>query len=195
LLNWQKNKKVNIIFPTYISSEIKNKFYNCALFFDNKGILREVYKKTFLFPTESWSVAGNKVVVWNTEFVKVGCMICFDGDYPELARNIALKGAELIARPSALLRDYTIWSNTNISRAYENQIYFCGINSIGTDYAEKNFYGHSMLVNPYSKIIKQLGANEDFFITKLEPKTDMDTSNIIVLDHIRELKKAKIRKK
>jgi len=188
-----KKNKVNIIFPTYVSSEIENKFYNSAFFINQKGVIGEVYRKIFLFPTESWSIAGKKVVVWKTEFVTVGCMICFDGDYPELARKYSLSGVDLIVRPSALIRDYTIWEMTNRSRAYENQIYFCGVNSIGTDYAGKNFYGHSMLVNPYSKIIKHLGSNEDYFVTKLEPKNVMDTSNIVVLDHIKELKKAKLK--
>ncbi|MFQ3676209.1 MAG: carbon-nitrogen hydrolase family protein [Endomicrobiia bacterium] len=193
ITEFAKKNKVNIVFPTYVPSEIKNKFYNSAFFINQKGVIEEVYRKIFLFPTENWSIGGNKIVVWKTEFTKIGCMICFDGDYPELARKYSLKGVELIVRPSALLRDYTIWNSTNISRAYENQIYFCGVNSIGTDYAEKNFYGHSMLVNPYSKIVKHLGANEDFFVTKLEPKNAMDTSNIIVLDHIKELKKARLK--
>ncbi len=184
-----KENKVNIIFPTYVPSNIKNRFYNSAFFISSKGIIGEEYRKIFLFPTESWSIAGKKTVIWKTDFIKIGCMICFDGDYPELARKYALSGVELVVRPSALMRDYTIWEMTNRSRAYENQIYFCGVNSIGQDYSEKNFYGHSMLINPYSRIKKLLGANEDYFIEKVETKSKIDTSNEIVLDHNKELKK------
>lgn len=179
-----KRYKTNIVFTTYEPSYIKNKFYNSAILFSSEGKIQGIYRKIFLFPTEFWSLPGRKPQLWKMKFVKFGCVICFDGDFPELVRNYSIGGAELVIRPSALLRDYKIWQLTNMSRAYENQIYFCGVNSIGVDSTGKNYYGHSMVVDPYARIVVQLGSNEDFFVTELVPKNRLDTSNIIKIEHL-----------
>ena len=60
-------------------------------------------------------------------------IICFDGDYPELSRITAVRGAEVIVRPSALLRSADIWELTNRARAYDNHVYVVGANATGTD--------------------------------------------------------------
>lgn len=186
-------KKCNtyIVFPTYEPSNVKNKFYNSAFFFSPKGHIESIYRKIFLFPTEKWSIPGKKPVVWKTKFVKLGCVICFDGDFPELVRHYALSGVEVVVRPSAFLRNYEIWFLTNSSRAYENQIYFCAVNNIGQDYCGKVYYGHSMIVDPYGRVICLVNCNHNFFITTLIPKNKLDTSNIIKIDHITHFIKQK----
>ncbi|MCX7940902.1 MAG: carbon-nitrogen hydrolase family protein [Endomicrobia bacterium] len=188
-----KKYNTNIVFTTYEPAYIKNKFYNSAILFSSKGQIESIYRKTFLFPTEFWSIPGRKPFVWKTEFAKIGCMICFDGDFPELARQYALKGAEVIIRPSALLRDFKIWSVTNISRAYENQVYLCAVNNIGMDSCGKTYYGHSMLVDPYARVLAQLGSNEDFFVKEVVPLSQVDTSNIVKINHIDHFVKNKDR--
>ena len=60
-------------------------------------------------------------------------IICFDGDYPELARITAVRGAEIICRPSALLRSADLWELTNRARAYDNHVYVVGANATGAD--------------------------------------------------------------
>lgn len=188
-----KKYKTNIVFTTYEPSYIKNKFYNSAVLFSSEGKIENIYRKIFLFPTETWSIPGKRPQLWKTKFVKFGCVICFDGDFPELVRHYAIAGAELVLRPSAFLRDFKIWLLTNTSRAYENQIYFCAVNNIGVDSIGKNYYGHSMIVDPYARVITQLGSNEDFFITELVPKEQLDTSNIIKIEHLKHFLKNKNR--
>ena len=58
-------------------------------------------------------------------------IICFDGDYPELSRIQAVQGAEIICRPSALLRSADIWELTSRARAYDNHVYVVGANATG----------------------------------------------------------------
>jgi predicted amidohydrolase len=80
------------------------------------GKVAGVYRKTHPFCTEmrsrgGWVTPGDEVCVVETELGRIGLIICFDGDYPELSRITALRGAEIICRPSALLRSADIWSS------------------------------------------------------------------------------------
>ena len=74
-------------------------------------------------------------------------IICFDGDYPELSRITAVRGAEVIARPSALLRSADLWELTNRARAYDNHVYVVGANATGIDPAGTIYFGNSMIVD------------------------------------------------
>ena len=56
--------------------------------------------------------AGHEFPVFDTEFGKVGIMVCYDMGFPEAARTLALKGAELIVCPSAwCVQDADVWGN------------------------------------------------------------------------------------
>ena len=76
--------------------------------------------------------------------------ICYDGDFPELYRAEAIMGAEVICRPSALLRSFEIWELTNRARAYDNHVYIVACNAVGPDAGGNYYFGHSMIVDPIS---------------------------------------------
>ena len=75
----------------------------------------------------------------------IGLIICFDGDYPELSRITAIRGAEVICRPSALLRSADIWELTNRARAYDNHVYVVAPTR-PADPAGMLYFGNSMIV-------------------------------------------------
>jgi len=129
---------VYIVFPTYERGPERGVVYNSAALFGPDGELLGVYHKTHLFPTErrangGWSTPGNQPVVVETPLANIGLTICYDGDFPELYRCEAIRGAEVIARPSALLRSFEIWETTNRARAYDNHVYIAACNAIGPD--------------------------------------------------------------
>ena len=70
-------------------------------------------------------------------------IICFDGDYPELSRIEAVRGAEVICRPSALLRSADLWELTSRARAYDNHVFVVGANAVGVDPAGVIYFGNS----------------------------------------------------
>ena len=78
-----------------------------------------------------WVTRGDSVTVCDTPLGRIGMIICFDGDYPELSRIQAVQGAEVICRPSALLRSADIWELTSRARAYDNHVYVIGANAVG----------------------------------------------------------------
>ncbi len=94
--------------------------YNTAILIDRKGELAGKYRKLSLprEEIEGGVTPGNESPVFDTDFGRIGMMICWDVTFPETARALAMKGAEVIFLP--------IWGGNLIlarARAIENQVY------------------------------------------------------------------------
>ncbi len=168
-----REKKRYCVLPSYEKIKNKNVIYNSAFLIDKDGNIAGVYRKTHLFPTErksagGWSTPGNEYPVFETEFGKIGIMICYDGDFPEVARILSIKGAEIIVRPSALLRSFDIWELTNKARAYDNHVYILAVNGVGPDAANNYYFGHSMIVSPIAQIIALARGTEEIVYAELD---------------------------
>ena len=144
---------VHVVFGTYERGPQRGTVYNTAAVVGPDGGVLSRYRKTHLFCGEDWVVAGERAVVVDTPLAKLGLMICFDGDYPELARIEAVLGAEVICRPSALLRSADIWELTNRARAYDNHVFVVAANATGTDPAGVIYFGNSMIVTPIADVV------------------------------------------
>ena len=105
-----------------------------------------------------WVTPGDEVSVVETDLGRIGQIICFDGDYPELSRITAVRGAEVIVRPSALLRSADIWELTNRARAYDNHVYVVGANATGIDPAGVLYFGNSMIVTPIAEVVARAAS-------------------------------------
>lgn len=174
ICNKAAQEKVYIVWPTYERGEKKNVVYNSVVLINDKGEIVGKYRKTHLFPTESidnggWSTPGNEVVVIDTPIAKIGMICCYDGDFPELSRICAIRGAEIIVRPSAFLRSFDIWELTNKARAYDNHVYVIATNSTGTDACGNNYFGHSMIVSPTAEILAMCRGSEEIAAVELNP--------------------------
>jgi predicted amidohydrolase len=160
---------VHVVWPTYEKGP-DNLLFNSAAVVGPDGAILGIYRKTHPFPTEQqWTTRGTEATVVDTPLGKIGLVICYDGDFPELCRAEALKGAELIVRPSALLRDYEVWSLTNRARAYDNQVWFVAVNSVGPDAGGNYYFGHSMIVTPLGTIAALARAGEQIVATRIDP--------------------------
>ena len=119
---------VHVVLGTYERGPARGVVYNTAALVTPDGEVAGAYRKTHPFCTElasrgGWVTPGDEAVVVDTELGRIGLIICFDGDFPELVRIEAVLGAEIICRPSALLRSADIWELTNRARAYDNHVY------------------------------------------------------------------------
>ena len=96
--------------------------YNAAGLWDRTGRLVGVYHKTHLQTHDLQFSPGESLPVWDTEWGKVGIMICADRRWPETARTLRLKGARLILNPTYGMHgeNNEWWMRT---RGYENQCY------------------------------------------------------------------------
>jgi deaminated glutathione amidase len=169
---------VHVVAGTYERGADRGVVYNSAVHVDRGGEVAGVYRKTHPFCTEmrsrgGWVTPGDEVCVVDTDLGKIGLIICFDGDYPELSRITAIHGAEVIVRPSALLRSADIWELTNRARAYDNHVYVVGANATGADPAGVLYFGNSMIVTPIAEVVARAATHESWVSARLDPATAM----------------------
>jgi len=165
---------VYVVFPTYERGPERGVVYNTAALFGPDGEMLGRYRKTHLFPTErlsggGWSTPGDEPVVVETELANIGLTICYDGDFPELYRCEAIRGAEVICRPAALLRSFEIWKMTNQARAYDNHVYIVACNAIGPDAGGSYYFGHSLIVSPIAQVLALARGTEEIVAAELDP--------------------------
>lgn len=166
--------RIYVVCPTYERGLERGVVYNTAALFGPDGEMLGRYRKTHLFPTErlsggGWSTPGDESVVVETELANVGLTICYDGDFPELYRCEAIRGAEVIVRPAALLRSFEIWELTNRARAYDNHVYIAACNAIGPDAGGNYYFGHSMIVSPIAQVLALARGTEEIVAAELDP--------------------------
>jgi predicted amidohydrolase len=131
------------------------KIFNSAIAVDATG-LRGQYRKIHLFDYEKeWFDPGDgPLSVVDLAGARVGMMICFDWRFPETARTLALRGAQLLAHPSNLVQPYC--QAAMVTRALENRVFTITTNRIGTE--QKGgirfaFTGQSRIVDPDGAIL------------------------------------------
>ncbi|MCU4676578.1 carbon-nitrogen hydrolase family protein [Catenovulum sp. 2E275] len=154
------------------SMPIKNpqtQLYSAAcLLFSPDGHIQARYNKIHLFDADvadktgqyresDNTLAGDKVVVVDTPFAKVGLAICYDVRFPELFRLMQLQGADIICIPSAFtyVTGCAHWQTLMRARAIENQCFVVAANQTGEHQNGRHTFGHSMLIDPWGEIIHQ----------------------------------------
>ena len=186
---------VYAVFGTYERGAERGVVYNSAALIDPRGEVIAVYRKTHLFPTErksagGWSTPGNKPVVAETELGNIGLTICYDGDFPELYRCEAILGAEIICRPSALLRSFEIWEMTNKARAYDNHVYMLACNMVGPDAGDNYYFGHSMIVSPIAQVQALARGTPEVIAVELDPdpikRLTYGAQTPMIFDHLQD---------
>lgn len=171
---------IHLVAGTYERGESRGIIHNAAVLFGPSGDVLGVYRKTHPFCTElaskgGWVTPGDDVCVADTEIGKIGMIICFDGDYPELSRITALRGAEIVCRPSALLRSADLWELTNRARAYDNHVYVVGSNATGTDPAGTIYFGNSMIVTPIAEVVARAASHEGWVSARVDPANALES--------------------
>jgi predicted amidohydrolase len=167
---------VHVVYGTYERGPVAGTVYNTAALIGPTGDVLGAYRKSHLFAGESvtdggWVTPGAEAVVVATDLGAIGLMICFDGDYPELARVMAVRGAEVICRPSALLRSADLWELTTRARAYDNHVFVVAANATGTDPAGLHYFGNSMVVTPIGEVVARAASHEGWVSARLDPDT------------------------
>lgn len=164
------------------------KLYNSALIALPDGSYR-VYRKTHLFYKERSIFepgdTGFFIVEWSG--VRLGTMICYDWRFPESARTLALRGADIIAHPSNLVAAKRLWGPTMQTRSVENKIITVTANRYGDEVRgdeRLSFSGESQIVDMNGSVLALASANGDTVITAdVHPEKTRDKS-FNPIDHL-----------
>jgi predicted amidohydrolase len=165
---------VHVVWGSYRRAGPRGAVYNSAILINDQGEIAGIYDKTHPAPWErqdggGWALVGERADVFQTSLGDIGMIICYDGDFPELSRLLAVKGAEIIIRVSALQRSYDIWYITNAARAYDNHVYVIASNLVGPDASGNYGFGHSMILNPIAWRLAQARGTQEIIAARLDP--------------------------
>ncbi|MGH2429690.1 MAG: carbon-nitrogen hydrolase family protein [Candidatus Limnocylindria bacterium] len=130
--------------------------YDTALVIGAEGHLVGRYRKTHLYPAERrYFASGEELVVAGLGAMRVGLAICFEHAFPEVFTELALRGAELVAIPSAVPvgYEYLLELRTR-ARAQDNQVFVAAANLVGDD-GVTTWCGRSMIVNPRGEVVAE----------------------------------------
>ena len=126
-------------------------YYNCVQIIDAAGNIAASYRKTHLWgdlDRTLFSAGDSLSPVVEINGWKVGLLICYDVEFPETSRALALAGAELILVPTGLMQPWRDVAERLVPvRAYENQLYIAYCNYCGNE-ADLVYEGRSCIAGP-----------------------------------------------
>ena len=148
------------IFMTVMTGIVEN----TAVLINDGGEIAGTYSKTHLVGDEQlYCRRGRKYPVFHTKYGNIGLLICYDICFPETARILALKGADVIICPSAW-RDgsyFRDWLNKVAEvRALDNTVYVALLNRVG-ELPGAPFCGCTQVIDPVGRVLGRCSANKE----------------------------------
>ncbi|HCG6602837.1 TPA: N-carbamoylputrescine amidase [Vibrio parahaemolyticus] len=157
-------KELGVVIPVSYFEKAGNTFFNSLVMIDADGTVLDNYRKSHIPDGPGYSEkyyfspGDTGFKVWQTKFGKFGVGICWDQWFPELARSLALHGAEAIFYPTAIgsePQDTTLdsrdhWQRTMQGHSAANLVPVIASNRVGTevdDGIETTFYGSSFITD------------------------------------------------
>ena len=146
------------------------KVYNTAYVLDN-GELRGKYRKIHLFSLmqedRSFDGGENWLLV-ETSVGRIGVFICYDLRFPELARRLAVEGAEILVVPGEWPKPrQEHWRTLLRARAIENQLFVVAANCCGL-VGKLDFFGMSMIIGPQGEVLAEGGYEPAAIVANLD---------------------------
>ena len=157
-----------------------DRLVNRGYVIDDQGGIRARYDKIFLFdvdlsPTQQYRESavvapGEQAVMVDTPWGRLGMTICYDLRFPQLYRNLAQAGAEILAVPAAFTKvtGKAHWHVLNRARAIENGAVVVAPCAVGAVPGGGAAYGHSLVVSPWGEVLADGGDGVGFVVTTVD---------------------------
>ena len=160
-----------LIVPFYEEAQ-PGVYYNSAVVIERDGSVLGKYRKTHIpqvgpcFWEKYYFKPGNLgYPVFETSVGRVGLIICYDRHFPEVARQLGLKGAQLVFNPSATVESLSryLWELEQPAHAVANGYWIAAINRVGTEEPlnSNRFYGSSYFCDPRGQIVARASEDSD----------------------------------
>lgn len=147
------------VISSFAEKDAEGRLYIAAAIIDRSGELMGVVRKSLLWGRESeiFNKGELRYPIFETEYAKVGVLICYEMEFPEPSRLLALEGAELIVCPSVWsVAASRRWDIQLPARALDNSIFTLGVNTVGN-----NSCGKSKLVGPMGDILAEASESRE----------------------------------
>jgi len=160
-----------------LAEEAGRRLYNSAVLVSPRGWVR-TYRKSHLFVDEKtfFHPGDSGFLAFDIGEAKLGLMVCFDWIYPESARILALKGADIICHPANLVLPYC--QRAMVTRCLENGLFVITANRTGTETRGNRsltYSGMSQITGPRGEVICSAGPDEETVgIAQVDPMRSRD---------------------
>jgi predicted amidohydrolase len=167
-----KAARIAVCATIYETSSTPNRVFDTAVWIDAQGDIASVYRKLHLYDafgfkeSDKFQPGAAVAPLVQSGECRVGMMICYDLRFPEMARMLALDGANVLIAPSGWVQgDLKVehWQTMIKARALENGSYV-----IAPDQAGNIYVGHSMIVDPLGRTLADLGEKEGMAVLELD---------------------------
>jgi predicted amidohydrolase len=159
--------------------EGREKLSNTSVHVGPDGEIKAVYRKIHMFDVEvagqvyresDTEEPGDDIVVSEASGVPLGMSVCYDLRFPELYRILVVRGARVIAIPSAFTRvtGQAHWELLIRARAVENQAFVVAADQVGMHPPDKESFGDSMIVDPWGEILAKAPDEPTFVAADLD---------------------------
>jgi predicted amidohydrolase len=144
---------------------------NAAILIGPDGKILLNYRKSHLFgeiDRSMFKAIGAEFPIAELQNFKIGLLICYDIEFPEPARRLALAGADILLVPTAQMEPYEqVAKHVIPARAYENQIYVAYANHSGGDDG-LDYIGLSSICGPDGAILAAAGKTEELIFASVD---------------------------
>jgi deaminated glutathione amidase len=177
--SWARDLGIHLLAGSISEAGEGEKAFNTSVLIGPVGNDLAVYRKIHMFDVDAGGVsyreseheqAGSELVTAEVGGLIMGMSVCYDLRFPELFRILALRGARLIALPSAFTaatgRDH--WEVLLRSRAIENQLFMLAPNQFGQAPPHYESFGHSAIVDPWGVVLATAPDEECFIAADLD---------------------------
>lgn len=180
LSGYAKQYGIYLIGGSMPEKDAEGNVYNTSYIFDREGKQIGKHRKVHLFDIDvkggqtfkesDTLTAGDSDTVFDTEFGKIGVMLCFDIRFPELSRMMVNDGARIVFVPAAfnMTTGPAHWELSFRTRALDNQIYMVGCAPARDVSAGYISWGHSIVTDPWGRVTGMLDENEGILLAELD---------------------------
>mgnify|MGYP000869337828 CR=1 FL=1 len=171
-------RELAVVIPISFFEKDGPRYYNSIAIADADGRVLGVYRKSHIpdgpgYQEKYYFRPGDTgFMAWKTRYATIGVGICWDQWFPEAARAMMLKGAELLFYPTAIgsepydtaLQTHEQWRRAMQGHAVSNAVPVIAANRIGleeNDGAAQRFYGHSFIADHRGDLVESFGAGEE----------------------------------
>lgn len=168
LEHFSNSRGIHIAGALLEKGESRGVIYDTAVLVSPEGI-KGIYRKIFLWDAERVRFKkGDSFPVFQCSFGKLGMQICYEVGFPEGARILSLKGADILLYPSAFgAKRYYVWDIATRSRALENGAFLIASNRSGKE-NDLEFAGHSRIISPTGEILSEASQNDEVIVSEID---------------------------